>query len=106
MSLLIHCRACGVTCDGNAQCCFDMDREEVKPPLTHQYAYNPQTNSELGSMLQGALWHHPGKTTLQEYAATLQWGVEASLIGNTIQARPPVAQQAILSLVMGYLETF
>jgi len=74
-----------------------------KPTLLHQYAYNPQTDNELGSILRGALWDHPGKMTVQEYASTLPWGVEASLIGNTIQARPHVGQQSILSLVIGCL---
>ena len=74
--------------------------------LMHQYAYNPQTNHELGNMLRGALWDHPGKMTVKQYVSTLQWGVEASLIGDTIHARPHVAQQSILALVMGCLESF
>jgi len=98
----VHCNACGRTYDGNAQCCYDMDH--VRLPLPRQYAYNPQTNQQLGTLLQGSLWDYPGKTTLAEYATTLDWGVEASLIADSIHARPRVADQAILTLVMEYVD--
>lgn len=30
MKYQVHCKSCKITYDGNAQCCYDMDHEEVK----------------------------------------------------------------------------
>lgn len=45
---MVHCKACNATYDGAAQCCFDMDHENVEPSysLTTTGVNSEPTNSE------------------------------------------------------------
>ena len=56
-----------------------------------QYQYVPQTDDQLRNIMMGAVWNHPGKTTLLEYTNTLPWGVERSVLLDTMAARPYTA---------------
>ena len=73
--------------------------------MERQYAFNPQTTDQLGAMLQGAIWEHPGNTTLENYANTLQWGAEVSIINSSIIERPHIAKWPIMKFVFEYLQT-
>lgn len=93
---MVHCRACGVTYDGNAQCCQELDHEVIYP-MRRQYAFTgPLTSKDIDQYIRDLGLPNDLNITLGEYLQGVPWNGKSAALSH----QSDIMDQSILSLLM------
>lgn len=93
---MVHCRACGITYDGNAQCCGELDHEVIYP-IMRQYAFTgPLTSTDIDQYIRALGLPADLNITLSKYLEGVQWNAKSAALSHQYD----IMDQSILSLLI------
>jgi hypothetical protein len=93
---MVHCRACGITYDGNAQCCGELDHEVIYP-IMRQYAFTgPLTSIDIDRYIRDLGLPSDLNITLSKYLQGVPWNSRSAALSHQYD----IMDQSILSLLI------